>query len=53
MNQKTGPVYEAQLSAAGLRFGVVVSRFNSFVTDRLLHGALDALGRSGGDLKQV
>jgi len=53
MNQKTGPVYEAQLSAAGLRFGVVVSRFNSFVTDRLLHGALDALGRSGGDLTQV
>ena len=36
------------LSAAGLRIGVVVSRFNQFITDRLLAGALDALERSGG-----
>ena len=36
-----------ELTANGLRFGVVVSRFNSFVTDRLLDGALDALQRSG------
>jgi 6,7-dimethyl-8-ribityllumazine synthase len=35
------------LSAAGLRFGIVVSRFNSFITERLLHGALDALRRAG------
>ena len=35
------------LTAAGLRFAVVVSRFNAFVTERLLHGALDALTRSG------
>jgi 6,7-dimethyl-8-ribityllumazine synthase len=34
-------------SAAGLRFGIVVSRFNSFITDRLLAGALDALERGG------
>lgn len=33
--------------AAGLRVAVVVSRFNSLVTDRLLEGALDALSRSG------
>jgi 6,7-dimethyl-8-ribityllumazine synthase len=33
--------------AAGLRVAVVVSRFNSLVTDRLLAGALDALSRSG------
>jgi len=35
------------LSAAGLRFGIVVSRFNSFITDRLLAAAVDALERSG------
>ena len=35
------------LSAEGLRFGVVVSRFNSFITDRLLSAALDAFERSG------
>jgi 6,7-dimethyl-8-ribityllumazine synthase len=33
--------------AAGLRFGIVVSRFNSFITERLLAAALDALERSG------
>ena len=37
------------LSANGLRFAIVVGRFNSFVTDRLLSGALDALKRSGAD----
>jgi len=36
-----------ELNAAGLRFGVLVSQFNSFITDRLLAGALDALRRSG------
>jgi len=38
---------EGDLSAKGLKFGIVVSRFNSFITGRLLEGALDALGRSG------
>jgi len=38
---------EGQLSSAGLRFALVVSRFNSFVTERLLAGALDALARTG------
>jgi 6,7-dimethyl-8-ribityllumazine synthase len=38
---------EGALSAQGLRFGLVVSRFNSFITERLLQGALDALRRSG------
>jgi 6,7-dimethyl-8-ribityllumazine synthase len=38
--------YEGALSASGLRFGLVVSRFNSFITERLLDGALDALRRS-------
>ena len=40
-------VFEGQLSAAGLKFAVVVSRFNSFITERLLAGALDALARTG------
>ena len=35
------------LNASGLRFGVVVSRFNEFITDRLLRGAYDGLLRSG------
>lgn len=40
-------VYEGGLQADGLKFAVLVSRFNSFVTERLLDGALDALRRSG------
>ena len=40
-------VFEGQLSAAGLRFAIVVSRFNSFITERLLAGAMDALTRTG------
>jgi len=35
-----------ELSGAGLRFGIVVSRFNNFITDRLLAAALDALERA-------
>jgi 6,7-dimethyl-8-ribityllumazine synthase len=42
-------VYEGSLIATGLRFGVVVSRFNSLVTEQLLSGALDALRRHGAD----
>ncbi|MBI1740593.1 MAG: 6,7-dimethyl-8-ribityllumazine synthase [Candidatus Koribacter versatilis] len=38
---------EGELNAAGKRFAVVVSRFNAFITDRLLQGALDGLRRSG------
>jgi 6,7-dimethyl-8-ribityllumazine synthase len=40
-------VTEGNLDAKGLRFAIVVSRFNSFITERLLSGALDALDRSG------
>jgi 6,7-dimethyl-8-ribityllumazine synthase len=39
--------YEGKLLAEGLRFGIIVSRFNDFICDRLLGGALDALRRSG------
>ena len=38
---------EGELKAEGLRFAVIVSRFNNFITERLLAGALDALNRSG------
>src|SRR5260221_3692936 len=40
-------IIEGDLSAKGLRFAIIVVRFNSFVTDRLLAAALDALTRSG------
>lgn len=42
-----------ELKADGLRFGIVVSRFNGFITDRLLAGALDALERAGTTEKQI
>lgn len=38
---------EGELNSRGMRFGIVVSRWNSFITERLLEGALDALRRSG------
>ncbi len=41
------------MNAGGMRFAVVVSRFNSFITERLLQGALDALERSGATGKDV
>jgi len=44
-----GRVIEGQLSATGLRFAIIVSRFNSFITERLYQGAMDALTRSGAD----
>ena len=44
---KARPGERGGLSAAGLRFGIVVSEFNSFITDRLLAGALDALRGAG------
>jgi 6,7-dimethyl-8-ribityllumazine synthase len=42
-------VHEGTLVAQGLRFAVVVSRFNALVTEQLLQGALDAIRRHGGD----
>lgn len=41
------------LGAEGLRFGIVVSRFNSFITERLLQGTTDALERAGANGKDV
>ncbi len=42
-------VHEGSLVATGLRFAVVVSRFNSLITEQLLSGALDVLRRHGTD----
>jgi 6,7-dimethyl-8-ribityllumazine synthase len=38
---------EGKLNGEGLKFALVVSRFNSFITERLLEGALDCLRRQG------
>ena len=46
-------IVEGKLSARGLRFAIVASRFNHFITDRLLEGALDAIHRHDGDEKKT
>lgn len=51
-NGKPTPV-RGELNAAGLRFGIVVSQFNSFITDRLLAGALDAFQQAGAAERQI
>jgi 6,7-dimethyl-8-ribityllumazine synthase len=45
--------FEGKLDAKGLKFGIVVSRFNSFICERLLEGAVDALVRHGGNDKDI
>lgn len=44
---------EGTLSAEGRRFGIVVSRFNAFITERLLLSAIDGLVRSGAKKKDI
>ncbi len=44
---------QGNLSAAGKRFGIVVSRFNAFITERLLQSALDGLMRCGAKHEDV
>ncbi len=44
---------EGKLDASGKRFGIVVSRFNAFITERLLAGALDALRRAGARSQHI
>lgn len=46
-------VIEGKINAQGLKFGIVVSRFNDFISDRLLAGALDALLRNGAEEKDI
>ena len=45
--------FEGKLEAKGLKFGIIVSRFNSFISERLLEGAVDALVRHGGDDRNI
>jgi 6,7-dimethyl-8-ribityllumazine synthase len=45
-----GGIHGGNLSAKGLHLAVVVSRFNSFVTDILLDGALQAIAQAGGTI---
>ena len=55
-NRPAKDAIEGELNAHGMRFAVVVSRWNSFITERLLQGSLDALRRSGcreGDITVV
>jgi len=40
-------IFEGELQAKGLKFGIVMSRFNEFITSKLLDGAVDALLRHG------
>jgi 6,7-dimethyl-8-ribityllumazine synthase len=46
-------VIEGELQAEGLKFGIIVSRFNDFITSKLLDGALDALRRHGAGEKDI
>jgi len=45
--------FEGHLDAKGKRFAIVVSRFNNFLTDKLLEGAIDCLKRHGADESQI
>jgi len=54
MSEKLQPgKIEGTLTAEGLRFALVVSRFNSFITERLLAAATDSLERAGAQSKDV
>ncbi len=46
-------VVEGNLIATDRSFAIVISRWNHFITDRLLEGALDTIARHGGDLERV
>jgi 6,7-dimethyl-8-ribityllumazine synthase len=46
-------VIEGTFDARGLKFAIVVARFNSFITERLLEGAIDAIRRTGGNPSEI
>jgi 6,7-dimethyl-8-ribityllumazine synthase len=46
-------IIEGKLVAKGMKFGIVASRFNDFISGRLIDGAVDALTRAGADEKDV
>jgi len=45
--------YQGKLQAAGLKIGIVLSRFNQFISERLLEGALDALYKMGAEEEDI
>jgi 6,7-dimethyl-8-ribityllumazine synthase len=45
--------FEGKLDATGQKIGIIVSRFNSFISERLLEGAVDALVRHGADEQDI
>lgn len=52
--EKSAPkAVQGALNASDMRFGLVVSRWNSFITERLLEGALDCLRRSGAKSSDI
>ena len=46
-------IIEASLRADGKKFGIIAGRFNDFITEKLVGGAIDALTRSGADDKDI
>ena len=46
-------ILEGKISAEGFRFAIVMSRFNDFITSKLVEGAMDALKRHGADEEQI
>ncbi len=46
-------IIEGNITAEGLRFAIVASRFNEFITSKLLEGALDMLRRHGASEEQI
>jgi 6,7-dimethyl-8-ribityllumazine synthase len=48
-----GKIIEGKLDAKGHKIGIVISRFNSFICERLLEGAMDALIRHGADREDI
>ncbi len=46
-------IHQGNLSAEGLKFGIVLSRFNDFIGSRLLDGASDCIVRHGGNLEHI
>lgn len=48
-----GKTYNGKLIAKGLKFGIVVSRFNEFISQKLLSGAIDTLNRHDADEEKI
>ena len=46
-------IIEGKIIAKGMRFGIVASRFNDFISGRLIEGAVDALTRAGAEEKEI